>query len=192
MRLYHHCRLSDLESIAEKGLYPHIPKESAMSLGQEVVWLTEDPSTDVTEADLDHWRRVGASLSWIWKKRVGMVGCWIPAGRIVSRSAFALMGRNHSTTRRGCALTVISRSSMKPAGPGPMMTVSFIPQGMFLRASVRASSKNGGVYFGRVPRSAIEGLPPRQAKRSAGAAEDTALDIALNKFIHSETCRRQA
>jgi hypothetical protein len=27
MRLYHFCRASDLDSIAEKGLYPHVPTE---------------------------------------------------------------------------------------------------------------------------------------------------------------------
>ena len=40
MKLYHFCRASDLDSIAEKGLYPHVPTEPVMSLGEEVVWLT--------------------------------------------------------------------------------------------------------------------------------------------------------
>jgi hypothetical protein len=42
MKLYHFCREKDLDSIAEKGLYPHIPKGSdgIMSLYQPVVWLT--------------------------------------------------------------------------------------------------------------------------------------------------------
>jgi hypothetical protein len=48
MKLYHHCRPSDLESIAEKSLFPHIAKETAISLGQEIVWLTEDPSSRCT------------------------------------------------------------------------------------------------------------------------------------------------
>ena len=40
MKLFHFCRTSDLDSIAEKGLYPHVPTELVMSLGEEVVWLT--------------------------------------------------------------------------------------------------------------------------------------------------------
>jgi hypothetical protein len=35
MKLYHFCRASDLENIAEKGLYPHVAREPIMSLGHE-------------------------------------------------------------------------------------------------------------------------------------------------------------
>jgi hypothetical protein len=34
MKLYHFCRASDLDSIADKGLYPHVPTEPVMSLGR--------------------------------------------------------------------------------------------------------------------------------------------------------------
>ena len=45
------------------------------------------------------------------------------------------------------------------------------------------------VYFGRIPPGMIEGLPERIKKKKKPWAieEDTALDIALNKFIRSET-----
>jgi hypothetical protein len=33
MKLYHFCKPSNLASIAEKGLYPHVPKEPVMTLG---------------------------------------------------------------------------------------------------------------------------------------------------------------
>jgi hypothetical protein len=54
------------------------------------------------------------------------------------------------------------------------------------------------VYFGRIPPSMIEGLPERIKKSKKrkpwtdAAEENTALEIALNNFIRSETCRRPA
>jgi hypothetical protein len=45
MKLYHHCRPSDLESIAEKGLYPHASESPIMSVGCEVAWLKQTSST---------------------------------------------------------------------------------------------------------------------------------------------------
>ena len=61
MKLYHFCRVSDLESIAEKGLYPHVPTEPAMSLGEEVVWLTTQETTEVDETDIEHFHHLSLS-----------------------------------------------------------------------------------------------------------------------------------
>ena len=59
MKLHHFCRASDLDSIAEKGLYPHVPYEPVMSLGEEVVWLTTQETTEVDEIDIEHFHRLG-------------------------------------------------------------------------------------------------------------------------------------
>ena len=47
------------------------------------------------------------------------------------------------------------------------------------------------VYFGRIPPSMIEGLPEgiKKKKKPWAIDEDTALEVALNKFIRSETTR---
>jgi hypothetical protein len=47
------------------------------------------------------------------------------------------------------------------------------------------------VYFGRIPPSMIEGLPEgiKKKKKPWAIEEDTTLEIALNKFIRSETTR---
>jgi hypothetical protein len=55
-RLYHFCCAKDLDSIAEKGLYPHVPELPIMSLGLPVVWLTSAETMAATEADLEHYR----------------------------------------------------------------------------------------------------------------------------------------
>jgi hypothetical protein len=57
MKLYHFCRASDLDSIAEKGLYPHVPTEPVMSLG--IVWLTTQETTEVDETDIKHFHHLG-------------------------------------------------------------------------------------------------------------------------------------
>jgi hypothetical protein len=59
MKLYHFCRASDLESIAEKGLFPHVPKEPVMSVGHGVVWLTTQETTEVDKTDIEHFHRLG-------------------------------------------------------------------------------------------------------------------------------------
>ena len=59
MKLHHFCRTSDLDSIAEKGLYPHVPTEPVMSLGREVVWLTTQETTEADEIDIEHFHRLG-------------------------------------------------------------------------------------------------------------------------------------
>ena len=58
MKLFHFCRASDLDSIAKKGLYPHLAHEAIMSLGHEVVWLTTAETTATTEEDVEHYRRL--------------------------------------------------------------------------------------------------------------------------------------
>jgi hypothetical protein len=68
MKLHHFCRASDLDSIAEKGLYPHVAHESTMSLGREVVWLTTQETTATTDEDVEHYRR--ASQRWFQAQRV--------------------------------------------------------------------------------------------------------------------------
>ncbi len=59
MKLYHFCRVSDLDSIAEVGLLPHMPATPIMSLGHEVVWLTSAETTAVTDTDIEHWPCIG-------------------------------------------------------------------------------------------------------------------------------------
>ena len=66
MKLFHFCRASDLDSIAEKGLYPHVPTEPVMSLGEEVVWLTTQETREVDETDIKHFHHLG-----LHKERMG-------------------------------------------------------------------------------------------------------------------------
>ena len=74
MKLYHFCRASDLDSIAEKGLYPHVPTEPIMSLGEEVVWLTTQETTEVDETDIKHFHHLGLPKEQI--ERMAR-NCWL-------------------------------------------------------------------------------------------------------------------
>jgi hypothetical protein len=65
MKLHHFCRASDLDSITEKGLYPHVPTEPIMSLGEEVVWLTTQETAELDETDVEHLHRLGLAKEQI-------------------------------------------------------------------------------------------------------------------------------
>jgi hypothetical protein len=58
MRLYHFCRPKDLDSIAEKGLYPHVAYDPRMSVGQSAVWLTAAETTEATPRDFEHFQKM--------------------------------------------------------------------------------------------------------------------------------------
>jgi hypothetical protein len=179
MRLYHFCRASDLDSIAEKGLYPHVPKESAMSLGQEVVWLTEDPSTDVTEEDLDHWRRVGGftEVDLEETRRHGWLLATERTHRLTVRIRTDGKKLQHYATwmHFNGDIPIIDENGRAWANDDGEL---YSARHVLARQCPRIVEK-WWVYFGRVPRSAIEGLPPRSKKSKPSAPpEHTALDAA--------------
>jgi hypothetical protein len=87
MKLYHFCQEKNLESIAEKGLYPHVPHESIMSLGLSVVWLTASETTGVTDEDLEHFRGLYFTEEEI--EEIRTAGYWIRAEPTVSQSGSA-------------------------------------------------------------------------------------------------------
>ena len=80
MKLYHFCRASDLDSIADKGLYARVPTEPVMSLGEEVVWLTTQGTTEVDETEIKHFYHLGLPKEQI--ERMARNG-WRPIGSLV-------------------------------------------------------------------------------------------------------------
>jgi hypothetical protein len=168
MKLFHFCRASDLDSIAEKGLCPHVPKESVMSLGQEVVWLTEDPSTDVTEADLDHWRR-GGGFTESDLEETRRHGWLLESGRthcltVRIRTDGKKLQHYATWMRLNGDIPISDENGRAWANDGGEL---YSARHVLERQCPRIVEK-WWVYFGRVPRSAIEGLPARQARFDRG------------------------
>ena len=195
MRLFHFCRTSDLDSIAEKGVYPHVAHESIMSLGHEVVWLTTRETTEVDETDIKHFHHLGLHKEQI--ERMARNG-WLldtnrthrltvrirSGGRLKQYGEWLHFNRDRPILDNG-----VGRTNDR----GEIYSVKHLIQSL----SPNALS-TWWVYFGRIPPSMIEGLPKRIKKSKErkpwadAAEEDTALGIALNNFICSETCRRPA
>jgi hypothetical protein len=151
MRLHHFCRASDLDSIAEKGLYPHVAHEALMSLGHEVVWLSSAETTGTTEEDVEHYRHCFLDLR----------GDWLQAN--------------------GDVVMIVNENGMARANDaGELYAVRHVAAALSPRAL-----REWWVYFGGIPPSKIEGLPPRTKPKLL--AEHPALDTALDKFIRSET-----
>jgi hypothetical protein len=183
MRLHHFCRASDLTSIAEKGLYPHTPVEGIMSLGREVVWLTSGETPFCSEDELQYMAQ---------RKR------WTPEEIEITRRHGWLLdtGRTHRLTvclRSGSKLqnygdwlrangdTVIVKDGMASANDaGELFSVRHMAEGLSPWAKLQ-----WWLYFGRIPPSKIEGLPPKGPKR-VEADELTALDHAIGEFIGTE------
>jgi hypothetical protein len=192
MKLHHFCRASDLDSITEKGLYPHVPTDPIMSLGEEVVWLTTQETAEVDETDVEHLHRLGLPKEQI--AQIAQNGWLLDTNRthrltVRIRSGGRLKQYGewlHSNRDR----PIIENGVGHANDDGELYSAKHLIE----RLSPNAL-RTWWDYFGRIAPSKIEGLPPRQAKRSAGAAEDTAahtalqaqLDIALNKLIRSET-----
>ena len=183
MRLFHFCRTSDLDSIAE-NLYPHVAHESIVSLGHEVVWLTSAETTAATEEDIEHYRRTG---HWTEEEieETRRHGWLLNTGRTYRLTVRVRSGpklRNYGDWLRanGDALIVNENGMARANDAGELYAVRHMAAALSPRAL-----REWWVYFGRIPPSMIEGLPERIKKPTA---EDTALDAALSKFIRSETC----
>src|SRR5262249_25000260 len=175
---------SDLDSFAEKGLYPRVPHESQMSLGLSVVWLTASETTAVAEGDIAHFRKLRFSETEI--KEIRQHGWLLDTGRphrLTVRLRYDHRLINYGAFLRQNAATVILRENggAHVNAAGELYSVRH----MMKRLSPSCLA-TWWAYFSRIPPSKIEGLPPR-TKRPAGPTEDTALDWALNKFIRSET-----
>ena len=186
MKLFHFCRASDLNSIAEKGLFPHAPKEPVMSLGHEVVWLTTQETTEVDEIDIEHFHRLGLPKEQIEKiARNGWLLDTTRTHRLTVRVRSGQRLWNYGEWLRANADVVIVENRIASANDdGELYSVKHLIQNLSPNA-LRA----WWVYFGRIPPSMIEGLPERIKKKKKPWAieEDTALEVALNKFIRSET-----
>jgi len=164
-----------------------VPHEPQMSLGLSVVWLTTSETTAVAEGDIAHFRTRRFSETEI--EEIRQHGWLLDTGRthrftIRVRSDHKLI--NYGTFLRQNADTVIvDENGVAHANDaGELYSVRHMMEG--LSPSCLAT---WWVYFGRIPPSKIEGLPSRQRAKTPSVAveEDTALDIALNKFIRSET-----
>ena len=186
MKLHHFCRTSDLDSIAEKGLYPHVAHELIMSLGHEVVWLTTQETTGVDEIDIKHFHRLGLPKEEI--ERIARNGWLLDTNKTHRLTVRVRSGErlwNYGEWLRANADVVIVENGMASANDnGELYSVKHLIE----RLSPNAL-KTWWIYFGRVPPSMIEGLPERIKKKTKPRSieEDTALEVALNKFIRSET-----
>jgi hypothetical protein len=181
MKLFHFCRTSDLDSIAEKGLYPHVPTEPVMSLGEEVVWLTNAETTATTEEDVEHYRRRGL---WTEEEIEETLhhGWLMDTGRthrltVRVRSGPKLQNYGDWLQANG-DVVIINENGMAQANDAGEL---YVVRHMAAALSPRAL-REWWVYFGRIPPSKIEGLAPRQA-----VTNKQDLDTALTKLIRSET-----
>ena len=188
MKLYHFCRASDLDSIAEKGLYPHVPTEPAMSLGEEGVWLTTQETTEVDKTDIEHFHRLG--LPKVEIERIARNGWLLDTDRTHRLTVRVRSGQrlwNYGEWLRANADVVIVENGMASANDdGELYSVKH-----FIERLSPNALKTWWIHFGTIPPSKIEGLPERKKKKKKPWAieEDTTLEIALNKFIRSETTR---
>jgi len=188
MKLYHFCRASDLDSIAEKGLYPHVPTEPAMSLGEEGVWLTTQETTEVDKTDIEHFHRLG--LPKVEIERIARNGWLLNTDRTHRLTVRVRSGQrlwNYGEWLRANADVVIVENGMASANDdGELYSVKH-----FIERLSPNALKTWWIHFGTIPPSKIEGLPERKKKKKKPWAieEDTTLEIALNKFIRSETTR---
>ena len=188
MKLFHFCRASDLDSIAEKGLYPHVPAKPVMSLGEEVVWLTTQETTEADEIDIEHFHRLGLPKEQI--ERIARNGWLLDTNRthrltVRIRSGGRLKQYGewlHSNRGR----PIIENGGGRANDDGELYSVKHLIESL----SPNALS-TWWVYFGRIPPSMIEGLPEgiKKKKKPWAIDEDTALEVALNKFIRSETTK---
>ena len=188
MKLYHFCRASDLDSIAEKGLYPHVPTEPVMSLGEEVVWLTTQETTEVDKTDIEHFHRLG--LPKVEIERIARNGWLLDTDRTHRLTVRVRSGQrlwNYGEWLRANADVVIVENGMASANDdGELYSVKH-----FIERLSPNALKTWWIHFGTIPPSKIEGLPERIKKKKKPWAieEDTTLEIALNKLIRSETTR---
>jgi hypothetical protein len=186
MKLYHHCRPSDLESIAEKGLYPHASESPIMSVGCEVAWLTTQGTTEADETDIEHFHRLRLPKEQV--EQIARNGWLLDTSRthrltVRIRSGGRLKQYGewlHSSRDR----PIIENGLGRANDDGELYSVKHLIEGL----SPNALS-TWWVYFGRIPPSMIEGPHERIKKKKKPRAieEDTALEIALNKLIRSET-----
>jgi hypothetical protein len=186
MKLYHFCRASDLDSIAEKGLYPHVAHEAIMSLGHEVVWLTSAETTATAEEDVEHYRRSGLRTAEELEE-TRQHNWLLDTGRthrltVRVRSGPKLQNYGVWLQANGDVVIVNENGMARANNAGELYAVGHMAAALSPRAL-----REWWVYFGGIPPSKIERLPPRTKPKLL--AEHPALDTALDKFIRSETTR---
>ena len=164
-------------------------------MGEEVAWLTTQETTEVDETDIKHFHHLGLHKEQI--ERMARNG-WLldtnrthrltvrirSGGRLKQYGEWLHFNRDRPILENG-----VGRTNDR----GEIYSVKHLIQS--LSPNVLST---WWVYFGRIPPSMIEGLPERIKKSKKrkpwtdAAEENTALEIALNNFIRSETCRRPA
>ena len=157
MKLFHFCRASDLDSIANKGLYPHLAHEAIMSLGHEVVWLTTAETTATTEEDVEHYRR----LSLWTEEEIGETrrhGWLLDTGRthrltVRVRSGPKLQNYGNWLRANGDVVIINENGMAQANDAGELCAVRHMAAALSPRAL-----REWWIYFGRLPPSKTEGL----------------------------------
>jgi hypothetical protein len=178
MKLYHFCRASDLNSISAKGLCPHVPHESVVSLGLSVVWLTAPETTAATEEDREHYRRkclwTEEEIEETRQHRWLLDTCRPHRLTVRVRSDRKLI--NYGEFLRRNKDTVIMEGGVAHANDaGELYSVRHLMESLTTSALT-----NWFLYFGRIPPSKIEGLPSISRSKQTKSVDpaDSALDRA--------------
>ena len=109
MKLHHFCRASDLNSIAKKGLYPHVAHEAIVSLGHEVVCTTTE-TTATSEEDVERYRRLG-----LWTVSLIVVSAVLALAETGSGDSFESL---HEAARRSTQ-HIFQNRAHRVAAPSP-------------------------------------------------------------------------
>jgi hypothetical protein len=157
MKLYHFCKPSDLDSIAEKGLYPHVPLEPQMSLGESVVWLTTSETTAATEADIKHFRAIGLAKEMM--EEIRQHGGFLNTGlthrlTVRVRSDRKLINYGAFLRQNKDTVIVMEDGRARKNDAGELYSVRH-----FIESQSPRALADWWLYFGRIPPSKIEGLP---------------------------------
>lgn len=163
MKFYHHTDPKYLPSIFEKGLLArpwHAPEEgmnaffSAILHNRDVVWLTTQPSTETTEADVAWARRRGfddmtAEKHWMERANGNTVRLAVNIPKHSKRLA-------HFRTwiRKNPTVIVFEDGSARCNNAGDLMTTANITANILDCAP--PSSALWYVHFGDVPPKRIE------------------------------------
>jgi hypothetical protein len=157
-----------------------------MSLGYSVVWLTTSETTAATDRDLDHFRTIRCTEEQI--EEIRQHGLFLNTGRthrltVRVRSDQRKLINYGDFLRQNRDTVILDENGVAHANDeGERYSVRHMMKGLS-----PACLEDWWIYFGRIPPSKIEGLPPRTRESKAPVSdEDSVLDRALNQFIRSE------
>jgi len=153
MKFYHHTDPKYLPSIFEKGLLARPCFFSAILHNRDVVWLTTQPSTEMTEADVAWARRRGfddmaAEKHWMERANGNTVRLAVNIPKYSKRLA------HFRTWLRKNPVIVFEDGSARCNNAGDLMTTADITANILDCAP--PSSARWYVHFGDVPPKRIE------------------------------------